>query len=270
MESAHVKENSLEIYNTNILLKTKGITKSYRQNSVLEDISLTFERGRIYGLIGLNGAGKSTFLRILSGLNFQTKGEIFLYDNKNCKMKKATLKDCIKLRERMGSIIEYPSLYLSMSALDNMKLQSKICNKKFDKKTEGLLEKVNLFEDRKKKVKNFSLGMKQRLGIAMALVNDPEILILDEPINGLDPIGIIEIRKLLLELNKKGVTIIISSHILAELYQLASDFIFIDKGRILNNITKEELEKNIIDEEKDLENYFLSLLDCQNSIGAKT
>lgn len=223
--------------NKNILIQAENLNKRYRDTLVLDNVNLSIEKGKIYALIGQNGAGKTTLIRILTGLSFQSSGEIKLFSKKG-------ITELEKQRKRIGSLIEGPALYSSMTAYENLEAE-RICRGIPNKENiEKVLKLVGMDKIGRKKVKDFSLGMKQRLGIAMALLNNPELLILDEPINGLDPMGIIEIRDLIQNLNeKKGITIIISSHILSELYQLATNYIIIDKGRILENITLGQLDE---------------------------
>ncbi len=220
-----------------IILEAQGLTKQYRQTLALDHVSLKIEKGRIYGFIGQNGAGKTTFLRLAAGLSFPTEGNLLLWG-------KSTEKELQQQRKRMGCMIETPALYPNLSALQNMEVQ-RIQKGIPDKAVAAhCLKMVGLEDTGKKMVRNFSLGMKQRLGIAEALLGTPEFLILDEPINGLDPSGIVEIRNLLKKLNKDyGMTILISSHILEELYQTASRFILIHKGRIIEEISDRELNE---------------------------
>lgn len=220
-----------------IVLETQGLTKSYKHIMALDHINLQIEQGKIYGFIGQNGAGKTTFLRLVTGLSFPTYGEIKLWG-------KSKISDIQKQRKRIGCMIETPALFPNLSAYQNMEVQ-RIQRGIPDKSIiEKCLNRVNLKDTGKKIVKNFSLGMRQRLGIAMALINTPEFLILDEPINGLDPTGIVEIRNLLKSLNKEyGTTILVSSHILEELYHTASQFILIDKGRIIEEVSNIELNE---------------------------
>ena len=220
-----------------IILEAKGITKKYRQTLALDNVELKLQKGKIYGFIGQNGAGKTTFLRMVTGLAFPTSGELSLWG-------KTGEKDLQEQRKRIGCIIEGPALYPGMTAYQNLevqRLQRGIPDKSIIDKT---LKMVGLADTGRKKVRNFSLGMKQRLGIAIALLNTPEFLILDEPINGLDPQGIVDVRNLIKSLNKEyGMTIIISSHILEELYNTATDFILIDHGRIIEELSEEELNE---------------------------
>lgn len=220
-----------------IVMETKGLTKKYRQTLALDNVDLKLEKGKIYGFIGQNGAGKTTLIRMITGLAFPTGGELKLWG-------KTGDKELQEQRKRIGSLIEGPALYPYMTAYQNMevqRIQRGIPDKSVIEKT---LKLVGLTDTGKKKVRNFSLGMKQRLGIAAALLNTPEFLILDEPINGLDPAGIVDVRNLIKKLNKEyGMTILISSHILEELYNTATDFIIIDKGRIIEELSEAELNE---------------------------
>ena len=218
-------------------LKVNNLTKSYSGVKSLSDVYLTLEEGKIYGLIGQNGAGKTTLMRIIAGHSFPTSGSIDLFGNTG-------EKSLQKERKRLGCMSEYPSITLNMTAKENLRLyrvMKGIPNKEIE---DELLKLVGLSETGKKKAKNFSLGMKQRLGIAISLIGNPEFLILDEPINGLDPIGVVEIRNLLKKLcEEKQMTILISSHNLPELYQTATDYIIIHKGEIKQTLTHSELEE---------------------------
>lgn len=219
------------------ILKTDSLTKSYHGGNVLNNVSITLEAGKIYGLIGQNGAGKTTLMRLVAGLSFPITGSIELFGHTG---EKALQME----RKRLGCMIEYPSLVPNMTAKENLKLH-RIMRGIPDKNVEDeLLDLVGLAETCKKKVKNFSLGMKQRLGIAVALIGNPELLILDEPINGLDPLGVVEIRHLLKKLcDERQMTILISSHNLPELYQTATDYIIIHKGEIKQTLTLAQLEE---------------------------
>lgn len=223
--------------NKDILVKTSKLTKKYKNNIVLNNINIKLERGKIYALIGKNGAGKTSLLRILTGLSFKTSGQVELFS-------KIGEKELEKQRKRIGSLIEGPKVYDSMDAYENLETE-RICRGIPNKENiNNVLKLVGLKDVGRKKIKNFSLGMKQRLGIAMALLNNPELLILDEPTNGLDPMGIVEIRDLIKKLNEEmGITIIISSHLLLELYQLATNYIIINNGKILEDMTLNELEE---------------------------
>ncbi|MEK3981559.1 ATP-binding cassette domain-containing protein [Psychrobacillus sp. FSL K6-2836] len=220
------------------ILRTNKLTKKYKNDFAIENINVTIKKGEIYGFIGQNGAGKSTMLRLITGLIFPTGGSIELFGNDNYKL--------TEVQKRMGAIIENPALFLNMTAQQNLevhRMQKGIPGKDCIDKT---LELVGLADTGNKKAINFSLGMKQRLGLAIALLSDPEFLILDEPTNGLDPMGIVELRELIKKLNReKGFTVLISSHILSELHQLATKFGIIHRGKLLEELTSKELdEKN--------------------------
>lgn len=221
------------------ILETNNLEKRYKKYKAVNNLNIHIQKGSIYGLIGKNGAGKTTLIRLLCGLQKPTAGIYTIYgiSNENKKI--------IDVRKRIGAIIEAPSICLDMTAEDNLKKQYKIIGlPNFDNLYE-ILKFVRLADTGKKVAKHFSLGMKQRLGLAISLVGNPDILILDEPINGLDPEGIIDIRELILKLNKeKGITFLISSHYLDELFKIATCYGFIDKGRIVKEISKEDLEQN--------------------------
>lgn len=222
---------------SSVILETQALTKVYKHTVALDHIDLQIEKGKIYGFIGQNGAGKTTFLRLVTGLAFPTSGTLTLWG-------KSGTAELQEQRKRIGCMIETPALFPTMTAYQNMevqRIQRGIPDKTIIEKT---LHMVGLKDTGKKSVRNFSLGMRQRLGIAIALLNTPEFLILDEPINGLDPAGIVEVRNLLKSLNQEyGMTILVSSHILEELYQTASEFILIDKGKIIEEISDHELNE---------------------------
>ena len=213
------------------VLQTNGLTKEYSHKKAVDNVSLTVRQGDIYGFVGKNGAGKTTFIRMILGLTRVTAGSFSFFDGDTSQ----------EHRRRIGSLVESPSLYKNMTAHDNLEMYS-IMTGADKAEIGGLLELVGLADTGKKRAADFSLGMKQRLGIAMALVGDPELLILDEPINGLDPKGIVEIRELLLELKNKGKTIFISSHILGELEKIATCYGIISAGRLVEEITAEQLK----------------------------
>lgn len=219
------------------ILRTNNLCKQYRENFALDDVNIEIRKGDIYGFIGRNGAGKTTMLRIATGLAFPTKGRIELFGE-------SSEKGLIQSIKRIGAVVESPALLPNMSAYENLelyRLQKGIPDKKSIEKT---LELVGLKDTGRKKAVNFSLGMKQRLGIGIALLGEPEFLILDEPTNGLDPMGIIELRELIKRLNReKEMTVLISSHILSELYQLATRYGIIHKGKLLEQITLAELNE---------------------------
>lgn len=220
------------------ILKTEELCKSYRGYKALDGLSMHVPKGSIYGFVGKNGAGKTTLIRLICGLQEPTSGDYSIYG------RKYSSKNIAKSRRKMGAVVETPSIYTDMTALDNIKQQYKVLGMPNYDGAEELLKLVGLENTGKKKAKNFSLGMKQRLGIAVALAGNPDFLVLDEPVNGLDPQGIIEIRELILKLNReKQITVLISSHILDELSKLATHYGFIDGGRIIKEISAEELEK---------------------------
>ena len=230
------------------IIVTKDLTKEYRGYKAHHAISMCVKKGSIYGLIGRNGAGKTTFMRMLLGLSKPTKGEIQLFGKKGKEMNQE--------RSRIGSIIETPAFITRLSAYDNLMLRADLLGLKDKKKAiHEALKKVGLYEKRGQKVKGFSLGMRQSLGIACAILGEPELLILDEPINGLDPIAIANVRKILLDLNKKGTTIIISSHILGEMEKVATCYGFIVEGKLVKEISEEEVKNNKVD----LEKFFIKI-----------
>lgn len=220
------------------VLTSHALCKNYQHFKALNGLSMHVPKGAIYGFVGQNGAGKTTLMRLLCGLQYPTSGEYTLYGIKN------TDREIVKARMRMGGIIESPSIYQDMTAVENLKMQYRILGLPSFTGIPELLKLVGLEGTGKKKAKNFSLGMRQRLGIAIALAGDPDLLLLDEPINGLDPQGIIEIRELILKLNReRQITVLISSHILDELSRLATHYGFIDKGRMVRELSAKELEE---------------------------
>ncbi len=219
------------------VLTSSNLCKSYGQHEVLHDVSMHIPKGSIYGFVGKNGAGKTTFIRLICGLQKPSSGGYSIYGIENSD------KTISKSRQRMGGIVETPALYLDMSATQNLKQQALLLGLPSYESIPKLLKLVGLEDTGTKKAGNFSLGMKQRLGIAIALLGNPDFLILDEPINGLDPQGIVEIRELILKLNREyQITVLISSHILDELSRLATHYGFIDKGHLLKEISAKELE----------------------------
>lgn len=219
------------------VLTAHGLCKNYRHFKALNGLPLSVPKGSIYGLVGRNGAGKTTLIRLISGLQEPTSGEYILYGVYNDE------RGINKARRRMGAVVETPSIYGDLTAEENIREQYMILGMPSFDGVKEVLRLVGLENTGKKKAKNFSLGMKQRLGIAIALCGDPDLLILDEPVNGLDPQGIIEMRELILKLNRERmITVIISSHILDELSKLATHYGFIDGGRMVKEISAEELE----------------------------
>lgn len=218
-----------------IVLQTKGLSKNYKSFAALDHVDMTVYRQDIYGLIGRNGAGKTTIMKIVTGLTEKSGGEFEIFSKKGASAEKE--------KRRIGCLIENPAFFGSLTAWQNLKyyaLQKGITD---EKQIDEALALVNLTEVKNKKFKKFSLGMKQRLGIAFAVLDNPDLIILDEPINGLDPIGISELRSTFQRLcSERGITFVISSHILSELYLVANRFLIIEKGRVLKELTKEELD----------------------------
>lgn len=219
------------------VIKTNSLCKNYGRNKVLKNLNVNVPKGSIYGLVGNNGAGKSTFMRIILGIQEPTSGEYYLFNVKNNDRKIS------KVRGRFGGIIEIPSMYLGMSARENLMEQYRYLGIPNFDGIDELLDLVGLSGAGKKITKNFSLGMKQRLGLAMALAGNPDCIILDEPMNGLDPEGIIEIREVILKLNReRDITFVISSHILDELSKIATHYGFIKDGSLIEEVTTEEID----------------------------
>jgi len=218
------------------ILETSNLVKIYESNNVVDSISLHIEKGKIYGLLGENGAGKTTTIRMIMGLLKPTSGDVYIFGNKLDINNRSFLGN-------VGAIIEYPGFYGNLSANDNLKISSNYMGVKDSKAIDRVLNIVNLQNVQHQKVKNFSLGMKQRLGIARSLLHNPDLLLLDEPTNGLDPAGIKEIRELLIELAKEHQkTILVSSHILSEVQQLADNIGIIHEGRLLEESSMNKLE----------------------------
>jgi len=219
------------------VLETKALCKQYKDFKALNNLNMHVPKGAIYGFVGKNGAGKTTLIRLVTGLQEPTSGEFSLYGITSNDRK------VLKARKRIGAVVETPSIYMDMTAEENLCVQfTTLGVPSFDGIPE-LLKLVGLSDTGKKKAKHFSLGMRQRLGIAIALAGSPDFLILDEPVNGLDPQGIVEIRELILKLNHEmGITVLISSHILDELSRLATYYGFIDRGNIVKEISAKELE----------------------------
>lgn len=219
---------------TKAMIEVKDLTKKYKSNIAVNKVDFNVTRGEIFGLIGQNGAGKSTLLKMIGGMIYPSSGEIHFFEQGD--------EEGEPYFERMGLLIEKPGLYPHYSAYKNLELLALYYGMKKPKQyINDLLNLVGLDASNKTKVKNYSMGMQQRLGIAAALFGSPDVLILDEPINGLDPSGIAEIRKLILELNKEGLTIVLSSHILEELSKVADKYAIIHKGEIMEVISKEDL-----------------------------
>lgn len=219
------------------VLTTNNISKQYRQFKALDGLTMRVPKGAIYGFVGRNGAGKTTLIRLICGLQSPTSGDYTLYSIDS------RAKDIVQSRKRIGAVVETPSIYMDMTAEENLKLQYKVLGLQPNEGITELLKLVGLENTDRKKARNFSLGMKQRLGIAVALAGSPDFLILDEPTNGLDPQGIIEMWELILKLNRElHITVLISSHILDELSKVATHYGFIDAGHIVKEMSAEELE----------------------------
>lgn len=219
------------------VLETNAVTKRYRSFTALNGLTMRIPKGSVYGFVGRNGAGKTTLIRIICGLQEPTDGSYTLYGVKN------TESAVLRSRRRMGAVVESPAIYLGMTAKENIRQQYNVLGIPSDEGAEELLRLVGLDKTGSKTARNFSLGMRQRLGIAVALAGNPDFLVLDEPTNGLDPQGIIEMRELILKLNREqGITVLISSHILDELSRLATHYGFIDSGRMVREMSAEELE----------------------------
>ena len=217
-----------------IVLQTNNLTKKYKDFVALDNATITIHKGDIYGLIGRNGAGKTTLMKTITTLTNKIGGSFSLFGSEE---------ELTESKRRIGCLIESPAFFDNLTAYQNLKYYSIQKGIVDEKQIDKVLKTVDLYKERNKKFKKFSLGMKQRLGIAFAILDNPDFIILDEPINGLDPIGIKEIRDTLKRLNEEEkITILISSHILSELYLIANHFCFIDKGRIIKDISKEELD----------------------------
>ena len=220
------------------ILTVNQVTKRYRKAQALNGITMHIPKGAVYGFVGRNGAGKTTLIRVICGLQDPTEGDYTLYGVNSADS------GISKVRRRMGAVVERPAFYADMTARQNLEMQYSILGLPSKDGIDELLKLVGLADTGSKKARNFSLGMKQRLGIAIALCGNPDFLVLDEPVNGLDPQGIVEMREMILKLNReKNITVLISSHILDELAKLATHYGFIEKGRIVEEISAEELEK---------------------------
>ena len=218
------------------ILTTQDLTKRYGKHNAAEKINIHIKKGEIYGLIGRNGAGKTTILRMISGLSNPTEGTYSINGKTGAELGSE--------KKLVGTLIEAPGLYPNMNAYENLKIKCIANGKNNRKYIEELLALVGLENTGNKKTKEFSLGMRQRLGIALALAGDPELIVLDEPINGLDPQGIVEIREILAKLSKeKGITVLISSHILDELSKIADSYGIIHEGKLLEELTAEQLNE---------------------------
>ena len=230
-----------------LILETKNLTKTFGKQKAVDSISLKIKENSIYGLLGPNGAGKSTTLKMITGMIHKTSGEIFFEGHK---WSRDDLSD-------IGALIEMPALYENLSARENLKVRTLLLGLP-DSRIDEVLEIVSLKDTGKKKSGQFSLGMKQRLGIAIALLNNPKLLILDEPTNGLDPLGIQELRDLIRSFPEKGITVILSSHILAEVEQTADHIGIINNGKLQY--------QNIINHDDNLEELFMNVIKCEMGV----
>lgn len=219
------------------VLETHALTKTYKRFTALDGLTMRIPKGAIYGFVGRNGAGKTTLIRLICGLQTPTSGSYSLYGTPY------DTAGIARSRVRMGAVVETPSIYLDITAADNIREQYRVLGVPSDEGIAELLTLVGLTDTGKKAAKHFSLGMRQRLGIAIALAGNPDFLVLDEPTNGLDPQGIVEMRELILKLNReRAITVLISSHILDELSRLATHYGFIDGGRMIREVSAEEVE----------------------------
>lgn len=220
-----------------MILETIELTKQYGTQFAVSDLNIHVKKGEVYGLLGLNGAGKTTTMRMAMGLMQPTKGEVMLFGEKMTVPTK-------QIFNRIGALIETPAFYENLTARDNLRIIADLRGTQSKDSIDKALTLVNLENEKSKKVKQFSLGMKQRLGIAMALMHEPEFIILDEPTNGLDPVGIQQIRALIQKLSvEKGTTVLISSHILSEIEQMADTIGIIDHGRLIEELSMDEVKR---------------------------
>lgn len=220
-------------------IETNNLTKKYKNKTVVDKVNLFVPEGSIFGFVGENGAGKTTIMRLLTGLSEPSGGSYKLFDISN------TDRKIYEIRSHISAIVESTSLIPTMNAMENLKFAYLYLGLSQEIDFNQLLKTVGLIDVGNKKVKDYSLGMRQRLGIALALLNEPRLLLLDEPMNGLDPEGIAELRELLINLNKKGITILISSHILSELEKIATHYGILSHGRLIKTITSEELHNDV-------------------------
>lgn len=235
------------------VLSTKGLKKKYGKK-IVNNLSIDIKRGEIYALIGKNGAGKTTFMKMVTGLVLPDEGEFSIMSSSYGK------KFPYECRFKVGALIEEAGVMKNLSGYENIRAKCICVGKNANGYVENILKMVSLEEAADKKVKNYSLGMKQRLGIALALVGDPELLILDEPINGLDPQGIAFVRELIIKLNKTGTTILISSHILEELSKVATKVGFVNSGELLEEISMAELREKCMNQEISIEDYYFKMI----------
>lgn len=224
------------------VLTVEHLTKKIGNKTILEDVSLKLDRGQIAGLVGANGAGKTTLMKVILGYSSYQKGEFDVIENKHKK-------------SNIGALIESPGIYPFMSGYDNLKLLNESKN---SNDIDTIVSQLKMKEYIHNKAKTYSLGMKQKLGIAIAFLNRPQLIILDEPMNGLDPKAVRDVRELIIKKSQEGVTFLISSHILSELVKITNSIFIINKGRIVTETTEEELSKY---EDNDLENVLLDIID---------
>lgn len=246
-----------------VVLRTNHLTKYYHHRPAVKDLSMTIHEGDIYGFIGKNGAGKTTLIRMITGLAAPSDGTILLFGSS----------DLRTARKQIGTVIESPAIYPGMTARENLLVQYKLLGIKDESQADAILTLTGLKDTGSKKAKDFSLGMRQRLAIALALIGNPRFLVLDEPTNGLDPEGIKEIRDLILKLNKdRNITVLISSHILGELSKFATRYGIIHQGRLIDEFTEEQLHTRCKSlggsKDMDLEDYFLSKIQGGNDNAA--
>lgn len=231
------------------VLEIKQLTKTFGEQLVLDDVSLSLKKGMIYGLLGANGAGKTTIIKAIFDFVKPNSGEIYLFNEK--------MPQAVDQFKKLGSIIETPVFYENMTVEENLLLHCDYMGEQFKVNVDKVLQDVGLSEAKGKMIDQLSLGMKQRLGLGRALLNEPQLLILDEPINGLDPEGIIDFRNLILRINQTyGTTVLISSHILIEVFKIADTIGIVAKGKLIKEVGKKELEEM----DMDIEEYYLSLV----------
>ncbi|OEG12000.1 ABC transporter ATP-binding protein [Enterococcus ureasiticus] len=231
------------------VLEIKKLTKSFGTQLVLDDVSLSLKKGVIYGLLGANGAGKTTIIKSIFDLVKPNSGEIYLFGEQ--------MPQSVEQYKKLGSIIEMPVFYENMTVEENLLLHCDYMGGQFKGNIDNVLQNVGLINEKKKKIDQLSVGMKQRLGLVRALLNEPELLILDEPINGLDPEGIIDFRNLILSINQTyGTTVLISSHILIEVFKIADTIGIVAKGKLVKEVSKIAIEEMGVG----IEEYYLSLV----------
>jgi len=231
------------------IIKTRNLKKSFKKSTVVNGINLNVKRGEIYGFIGKNGAGKTTTIKMLLNLIKPSDGSLELFGEP---INDRTMHTVLR---KIGAIIETPGFYSNLSGRDNLEIHRLMMNVKEVNSIDRVLETVSLLKEGDKKVRNYSLGMRQRLGIARALLHEPELLLLDEPTNGLDPQGVVEIRELLLKIASEGTTILVSSHILSEVEKMADRIGILDKGILLEEFSMKDFENSGLS----LEEHFIEI-----------